>query len=172
MDFLIILKALKPFRYFSSILLTSLKSRTLLWALAALLLASCSYEDVEVTDVREINIEELNKNGLQLSGSLKVYNPNGYKIKVSSTDADIYLEGRRAGKATLMKNISIPANYDDYIEARVKTTFEGGNLKLLPIILGATVKRSANIRLKGTIRAKSFIISKKFDFDYEHEAEF
>lgn len=103
---------------------------------------------------------------------LKVNNPNAYKIKITSTDADLLLDGRKAGKAKLENNITVPANFNDVIEARVRTDFEGGSLQLIPIILGAAVSKKVNLQAKGTIKAKSFIIGHKFDFDYSHEAKF
>lgn len=127
---------------------------------------------MEVTDVRGIEINSLNKDGIELTGDLKVRNPNGYKIHVKSTDADLWLDGRKAGKAHLIDKITVPANFDNFIKVRVRADFNGGGLELIPIIIGATVKRSVNIKVDGTLKASTFIISKKFDFEYEHKANF
>lgn len=123
-------------------------------------------------DIREIKIDKLDQKGIEIRGTAKVYNPNNYRIKVQSTDADLFLDGRQAGKAKLLDKVVIPANFDDYIEFRIRTDFTAGGLQLIPIIIGASVKRSVNIEIKGTAKAKSFIIGKNFDFDYEHKATF
>lgn len=127
---------------------------------------------MEVRDVRRIEINSLNKDGIEITGDLKVYNPNGYKIHVKSTDADLWLDGRKAGKAHLINKITVPANFDDYIKVRVRANFNGGSIELIPIIIGATVKRSVNIKVDGNLKASTFIISKKVDFSYEHKASF
>ncbi|MGB6034795.1 MAG: LEA type 2 family protein [Cryomorphaceae bacterium] len=137
-----------------------------------LLLSSCTYENVDVEDVTNVKIHKLDKNGISFSAMLRVNNPNTYKIKITSTDADLFLDGRKAGKAKLENNIVIPSNFNDVIEAKVRADFEGGSLQLIPIILGAAVSKSVNLQAKGTIKARSFVIGQKFDFDYSHEAKF
>lgn len=139
---------------------------------ALLLLSSCNYSDVEVTDVRSIQINSLDKNGIDLSGKIRINNPNDYKIRIKSTDADLFLDGRMAGKAHLKDKIVVPANFDDYLPVNIYADFTEGGLGLVPIILGAAVKRSANIKVVGNLRAGTFIYSKKIDFEYAHKAEF
>ena len=150
-----------------------LRNRALFPLLAfVLFLTSCTYENVDVEDITNVKIQKLDKKGISFSAMLRVNNPNAYKIKITSTDADLFLDGRKAGKAKLENNVVIPANFNDVIEAKVRTDFEGGSLKLIPIILGAAVSKSVNLQAKGTIKARSFIIGQKFDFDYTHEAKF
>jgi LEA14-like dessication related protein len=98
-------------------------------------------------------------------------NPNSYKVSITETDADLFLDGRRAGKAKLRERLVIPAKFDSSITAKVRTDFEGGSLRLIPIILGAAVNKKVDLRAQGHLRAKSFLVGKKFDFDYSHEAE-
>jgi len=137
-----------------------------------LALQSCNYEDVEVRQVKELKIDKFDNQGIELSASIQISNPNNYSIKVTSSDAILYLDGRRAGKMKLLKRVEVPANFDDFINAKVRTDFDDGSVSLLPIILGAAVKGGVNIRAEGNIRAKSFLIGKKFDFDYTHKAKF
>lgn len=161
---------MKPFHFSTSTLQSSLSKLFLL--IAVVLFTACDYSDVEVRSVREIKIEKLDSDGIEIHASMKVYNPNNYKIKVTHTDADLFLDGRQAGKAKLMDKVVIPANFDDFIDFRVRTDFTAGSLQLIPIILGATVKRSVNVKVKGTAKARTFIIGKKFDYEYEHKASF
>ena len=162
---------MKRFHYSTSTLQNFLSKSFLLIALVALFTA-CDYSDVEVRSVRDIKIEKLDTDGIEINATMKIYNPNNYKINVSHTEADLFLDGRQAGKAKLLNKVVIPANFDDFMEVRVRADFTAGSLQLIPIILGATVKRSLNVKVKGEAKARSFIISKKFDFEYEHKASF
>ena len=121
--------------------------------------------------MKSVSVEELDKTGISFSAKLHVSNPNGYRIKVTSSDADLYLDGRMAGKAELRKAIVIPKDFDGEITASVRTDFEGGSLSLIPIVLGAAVKGKVDLRAQGNIKAKSFLIGQKFDFDYSHKAK-
>ncbi len=94
------------------------------------------------------------------------------RLSFSHTDADLFLDGRQAGKAKLLDKVVIPANFDDFINVRVRADFTAGSMQLIPIILGATVKRSLNVKVKGEAKARTFIIGRKFDFEYEHKASF
>lgn len=161
---------MKPFHYFTSTLQNF--PNKFLFLIAVILLTACDYSDVELRTIREIKVDKLDNKGIEFSGSAKIYNPNNYKIKIKSTDADLFLEGRQAGKAKLLSTIVIPANFDDFVDFRMRADFTAGSAQLLPIILGASVKRSVNLELKGTAKAKSFIIGKTFDFEYAHKATF
>lgn len=146
--------------------------RVLAILIVGIVLTSCSYEDVEVREVRKVRIDRLDKNGIEFTASLYVTNPNGYRIKVTSTDAEVYLDGRKAGDASLKRHIVVPSNFEGEIEAKIHTDFEGGGLRLLPIIIGASVNRGVDLRVKGDLRARSFLIGRSFDFDYRHKASF
>lgn len=133
---------------------------------------SCSYEDVEVVQVESVRIESLDNSGISFAADLRVKNPNGCRVQVTQSDADLFLDGRKAGKAKLREKLVIPSRFDGKVTAFVRTDFEGGSLSLLPVILGATVKGKVDLRADGRIKAKSFVIGQTFDFDYTHEAKF
>ena len=136
------------------------------------MLVSCNYDDVEVTEIRRVKIDRLDQSGIDFTASIWVVNPNGYRIRVTSTDADVYLDGRNAGNAILAHHVVIPANYEGEITAEVRTVFEESGLKLIPIVIGAAVKRQVGVRVVGKARARSFIIGHTFPFDYSDEAKF
>lgn len=135
-------------------------------------LGSCTYSNVEVKEIRKLKIDRLDKDGISFTATLWVENPNNYRIKITSTDADLYLSGKHAGKARLTNRITIPSNYKGGIEASVRTDFDEGSLSMLPVIVSAGLKRKVDLRAAGDLRAKSFVIGRKFAFDYTHEAKF
>jgi LEA14-like dessication related protein len=114
----------------------------------------------------------LDTKGIEFTASMRVINPNSYPIKITATNADLYLEGRQAGKAQLLKRVTIPSNSSGLIDAQIRTDFNEGSMSLLPLVLGAAVKKKVNLRVKGKVRAKSFLIGRNFDFDYTHDAKF
>lgn len=127
---------------------------------------------MEIKDIREIKINKLDTKSIEVQTRMKVYNPNSYAINVREINADLFLEGRPAGKAELMEKVHVPAHFDDYVTVMARTDLSAGSVQLIPIILGASVKRSLEVRVKGTAKARSFIIGKKVDFDYSHQATF
>lgn len=143
------------------------------WAL--LLLTSCNYQNVEVRNIRSIQINRFNQRGIDLTGEVKVYNPNTYKIKIKSTDADLYLNGRKAGKIHLTEKVVIPPHYDDYIPVHITADFKAEGKNAIPItqiLLSTVIQGSTDFKIVGQLKAGSFIFSKKIDFKYENEIEF
>ncbi len=133
-------------------------------------LTSCDYSDVEIVDVGEFNLQEISGSGATLKASLRVHNPNDYKIKVKSTDAEIFINGTMAGEADLVREIVIPANFNDYLETEIEAKFSGGSVMMLPIALQVSMGKPIEIKVKGTIKARSGLISKKVDFEFEDKA--
>lgn len=119
-----------------------------------------------------MKINKLDLKGVEAQAVLKIYNPNSYGIKVKSIQADLFLDGRPAGDATLLQSVFIPAHYNDDVTVVVRADLSSGGSQILPIILGASVRRSIDMRVRGVAKAKSFILGKKIDFDYEHRATF
>jgi LEA14-like dessication related protein len=138
----------------------------------ALNAGACTYSNVELKEVRQVKIDKLDNQGISFTVTLWIENPNPYRIKVTGTDADLYLSGKHAGKAKLLSNVTVPANFKGPLEASIRTDFNEGSLSLLPVIISAGMRRKVNLRAAGNLRAKSFIIGQKIDFDYTHEAKF
>jgi LEA14-like dessication related protein len=148
------------------------KSALWLFLIASLSLGSCSYDNVEFKDVRQVKIDQLDNKGISFTATLWIENPNDYRIKVTGSDADLYLGGKHAGRAKLLSNVIVPANYKGTIDAQVRTDFDEGSLSMLPVIISAGLKRKVDLRAAGTVQARSFLIGRKFAFDYSHEAKF
>jgi LEA14-like dessication related protein len=136
------------------------------------LLGSCSYENVELRGIENVQVRKLDKRGISFTARLRISNPNNYAIKVKNSDTELYLDGKKAGDARLVNRIVIPKNFDDIIEADVRTDFDGGSLQLIPVVLGAALSKKVDLRAVGTVKAKSFVVGQKFNFDYTHEAKF
>lgn len=122
--------------------------------------------------VEGFDIEKLDMQGATVSALVQVDNPNNYKIKVSSSNADLFLNGNYGGKATLLDPIIIPAKYKGSVKTRMKAEFDKSSTEVLPIFLSIMMKRSVDIQIKGTLKAKSFLIGKNIDFDITEHAEF
>lgn len=110
--------------------------------------------------------------GATVKALVQVENPNNYQIKISSSDADLYLNGTYGGKATLLDPLVIPANFKGSVKTRMKAEFDKSSTQILPILVSITMQQSVDIQIKGTLKAKSFLIGKNIDFDITEHAEF
>lgn len=136
------------------------------------IVSSCSYDDVELRGVENFDIERIDVKGAEVTGQIKIENPNNYSIKVTSSDADLFLNKTYGGKANLMAPILIPANFNGTVEAKIRADFDKGGASILPIMLSAALKKSVQVDIKGTLKARSFLISQKIDFEVSEKASF
>jgi LEA14-like dessication related protein len=138
----------------------------------ALVLTSCNYEDVDVKEVKGVKVNTFDAKGIELTATLQVHNPNGYKVQVTRTNADLFIDGKKAGKVVLLHKVIVPARTDMTVDAHLRADFDNGSLSLLPMLLGAAMRKKIDIRAAGTLRAKSFVIGHNFPFDETHQAKF
>ncbi len=144
-----------------------------LWMLLLPFLAvSCNYTEVEVKEIRKVQINNFDSKGIEITATMQVVNPNNYKVQVTGTDADIYLNGKKAGKAVLLQKVVSPPNSDKDLAVRLRADFDSGSASLLPMLFNAAMGKKVEIRAVGKIRVKSVLIGKNIDFDETHKAQF
>lgn len=141
-------------------------------ALALIALTSCTYEEVEILEVRSFRIEKMSGNRLHFSFDVKLHNPNNYALKVSSTDLLCEINGRNLGKLYLDEAIQVPAGNKEFIPVLSSVATEGAAKNILPILLGSLFNRAVDIRLKGEVRGGTFIFPKTIDIDHSERVDF
>lgn len=119
---------------------------------------------VKVGDIEGIKINEMTKTSVTLELMIPIENPNNFKFKITDVDLDISLNGTKLGKVREIKKITVPANSSEVHSFCVEVEFSkilAGSLDLLSTLM----KKKADLDLKGTIKAKAFMISKKIDIN-------
>ncbi len=142
-----------------------LKSKICLWLLMATLSSCITYKEVEMTGVESYKIERFDARGAEIEVVVRVANPNAYKIKVTHSDLDLYLNGKPAGKATIKKKIVMPRQSDmshSFIIACNFSELAGGVGSLVTLFTGGKIV----FETSGWIKAKAFGIGKKIPIDY------
>jgi LEA14-like dessication related protein len=138
-----------------------------LWA-ASLLLAwsmtSCiSYKEIELSDVRDIRLNKVSGGGIGIEAAMQVKNPNGYKIKVKKIEADLLLNGHKVGQISLDKKVVLPRRSDQLQYFSINTQLSNV-LSAVPSIMWGG---EANMQLKGHVKGKVFVFSKKYPIEAE-----
>ena len=138
----------------------------------ALLLGSCiKYEQVEVIGVEDVTMNKFSTSGVEVEISIRVNNPNNYKITIVNSDLDIYVKGKRAGKAKITNRIVIPKNSRDVHKIKVKANYNELMGALTGNILGLLTGGSTELRIKGEITAKAKMLRKKFPVDFKKRVD-
>ena len=141
------------------------RSNILLLLLIFIFSSCVNYEEVSVTDVRSAKIEKVEGKKISISAEVSIHNPNTFQIKVVETDADLFIDGKFAGKANLQDAVIIPGDSHESQRITVITDLSEGNINILAIMMGTLLKDKVEIRATGSVRAKSGLLSRNIQFD-------
>ena len=130
----------------------------------AVSLSSClTYEEVEFVGVKDVDVESFSMKEAVVKVTVQVKNPNKYKIKITNSDLDLFLNGNDLGKAVIQEKIILEKQSNDSHTFTVKTNIGKAAGALGGLLLG--IGRAPELHVKGTIKAKAFGIGKNFPVD-------
>ncbi len=139
-------------------------NRFLLFGLITFLLSSCfSYKELELGDVNSVKVNKVGDGGIEIQAGIRINNPNNYKIKVKKIEADLLVNGKKVGKINLSKKVVLPKKSDQVQEFAVNTQLSNLLASMPTILMGGDL----NLQMKGYIKGKVFIFTKKFPIDAE-----
>lgn len=133
---------------------------------------SCSYKEIELIQVENMNIEKINNKGIVLSTNATINNPNNYNIKVKANNLDVKLAGKDIGKASLNPGIKLKKNKQDVYPVKLhikNTSLAGGVMQAIPSLL---LTGSTGVSVKGKLKGRVFLYTRKFDIDEEKNLDF
>ncbi|HWZ21648.1 MAG TPA: LEA type 2 family protein [Cytophagaceae bacterium] len=141
-------------------------SKFLLFLIVSLLLSltSCfSYKELELGDVSDVKVNKVANGGIEIQAGIRIKNPNNYKIKVKKIDADLFVNGQKVGKMNLSKKVILPRKSDQVQSFVVNTQLSNLIASMPSLLFGGDI----NLQMKGYIKGKVFIFSKKFPIEAE-----
>jgi LEA14-like dessication related protein len=132
---------------------------------AAIILPSCTFDDVEVGKISGVNIISTSKEGIEIEVNIPVKNPNSMGFTISKVNIDLALNGVEFGKVSQAKSIRVKPKSDQVypilFQIKFKESFQG-----LPKLLAAVMMgKKIDMKAEGYIKARKFVFSKKFTID-------
>jgi LEA14-like dessication related protein len=133
--------------------------------LCATTLTSCfSYKEIEMSNIQNVKLNNVNGK-LEVQAGMNIKNPNNYKIKVKKIEADMLVNGQNVGKIHLSRKVILPRRSDQMQNFSVNTELSNLLSALPSVLFGGSLK----LQLKGYIKGKVFLVSKKFPFEAEEK---
>jgi len=134
-----------------------------------IVLNSCmTYEDVQFKGVNDFKIEKANKEEVRLKFDARVYNPNGYNIKIKAKNLDVSLSGNSLAKADLGKKVIIRKNttgdYEIVVVVKLKDLMKSVGGSLLNVVMNKSVK----LEISGDAKVSAKGLSKKFPISFDY----
>jgi len=132
----------------------------------SLLFTSCfSYKEIELGEVEKVRLNKVSGGGLEIQSDILINNPNNYKIKIKKIDADVLVNGKKVGRIELDKKVVLSKRSEQMQTFTINTQLSD----LISAAPMALFGGSVTLQLKGYIKGKVFIFSKKFPLDEERK---
>ncbi|QQS49964.1 MAG: LEA type 2 family protein [Bacteroidota bacterium] len=138
-------------------------SRLSLVVLLAVFMTSCgNFEKISIGDPSEFKLEGFEDNHLKLHIKVPVDNPTHHKIIFSDIDLKVFLNGNYIGKIIMDEGLAIERNVAKEYELPIKIRL-ANILGAAFIMMNMKQGQKAEIRIEGTITAKSFLVKRTID---------
>ena len=133
-------------------------------------LFSCvSYDEVNVTDIRRLDMKEFIGKSILLSAEVEIANPNNYNISVTDSKFEISTGNKLLGNFRIDNKVHIPKSSKEYHELTFKVSLDdlapGAQKTLLALVLSG--KDEIPISVDGFIEAKAFMMKRKFPITFQ-----
>ncbi len=127
-----------------------------------ILISSCTFYEPEYRGGESVQMGELKGRELTLSVAVDIFNENKFGITVKPSTLDVYIEDSYIGKVHLDEKFKMKRKSVTRITAPLTITLENGILfKLMRYANQPEIK----VRLKGDVKAKALLITKKLPVD-------
>ncbi len=129
---------------------------------------SCGdHRSVEVGDVRLKGVEGLGGGTVDLILAVEVHNPNDHKIKVVSSDVDLFISDKAVGEASLKEKVVLPAGSKKTHTVKVASSYKKMLESAGPAFAEMLNQGSLRLGVKGSVKGKAYGI-----FGYSHEVDY
>lgn len=124
-------------------------------------LSSC-FDVPEFNGISNFKLDKVNSDKVHFNLDAKVFNPNGYGIRIRKSSFDIFLNDIYIGKAKIKKAFKMKRKCETTCHVPIELTLEKGMLMKL---MAMATKRSVDVRLKGVLKASVMGIPKREKID-------
>jgi len=132
-------------------------------AVLAFLFSSCmEFEEVKFKGIQNVKLPKFDNKEMLINLTLKLENPNNYKIKIKPSHVDVYIEEKMMGTIYLDKKVVLKKRQENAYTTQLRVNLQDGAfLSLMKYV----VMPKVSIRFKGRVKGSVYGISKKVDID-------
>lgn len=125
-------------------------------------------QDAEIGDIEGLKVSNISGNSVTLEMLVPIHNPNSFRFKITNIDLDVEINGSVVGNISNNNKIVVPAkSYHKHkikLDVKLKDALQGG-----AVIFNTLMGRSQKLTLKGFIKARAFVITKKIEVEKTKE---
>jgi LEA14-like dessication related protein len=127
---------------------------------ASLFLSCSGFGEIEVGDIEDVRFSKLALKSVEFEVQLTIDNPTAFRYRIIDVDLDVFINNEYLGNIRNVDNVLIPGRSSELYTFPLRAEFSsilGSALSMYRFYLD----RNADIRVSGTITARSFPFTKK-----------
>lgn len=141
-------------------------------AFLSLSLYSCiKYKEVEVKEVSNVRIKKMTTEKIEIELTMKISNPNNYKISVVDSDLELYVKNKKIGATNIKEKIVLPKKSEEHHKIVIETGLADMLTGAIPVLVGLVFDRSIELEINGNIKARAKSLSKTFPVNFKDRVE-
>ena len=125
-------------------------------------LGCAPYKEVVVHEVTDIQFVSFGADGLDLHVWIDIENPNWYKIHLTESDIEVFLEGKSLGSITLNQALTIPRKSRSTQPLAIHSSMNSIDA-LLGNVFTLMFKEKFEVTGRGFVKGKAFFVVRKVD---------
>ena len=145
---------------------TYINMKTMKWIslfLLTFLLHSCfDFEEVKFKGIENVKMPKMDDKEILVDLTLKLENPNNFKIKIKPSQVDVFIEDKMMGTIFLDKKVVLQKRQENSYSTQLRVKLQDGAFFSL---LRFIAMKEVNIRFKGRVKGSVYGITKKIDID-------
>jgi LEA14-like dessication related protein len=100
-----------------------------------------------------------------------INNPNWYRVLLTDSDIDVYLNGKKIGRIQLKEKIILPRKTLNTRTILMKGDYEAMESSFLESILTVLFASSSKVKVDGYMKGRAFFVSRKVDVMLEKDID-
>lgn len=127
------------------------------------------FHQPELVSVSRFQVRNFNLKSFDLEFCTTVKNPNTYKIRILSLDAEVFLQDKAAGKIHTDTTLILSKAGVSDIKLSMETGIDKLAAQFFPVLGALQKKEQLELRLKGTVKVQARGMSKTFPFEHREK---
>ena len=120
--------------------------------------------------VQNFKVGEIKDGKINVILTVKINNPNRYKIKVKKTALDLIIEDKNIGQAFMKEDVIIEKSKEKNYSFTVQADYKTLSKSAMGIVQKALFQKTINVQVKGKVKAVvRGIFSKKMDVNVKKD---
>ncbi len=138
----------------------------------ALTLSACNlYKDIEVSEVRNVEIVGFGRDGVEAKVTVEIDNPNGYRLLAQRAEMDVKLNSKPAGVLQFNERFVIPRKSKETYTFTLTGAFAEESGGMLGSLLNILINRDVLLEGEGYVQGRGLFVRRKVPVVFKEKVD-